>query len=76
MTPLKETTLVPCRDSESSITWQQFQHRGFDLRSRLPCTDDKSGLRPEMGKKWPKNGFWPHPEKEGKMAEKWENGQF
>ena len=36
-----------------------------DLRSRLPCTDPKSGLRPEMGKKWPKNGFWP-------MAEKWE----
>ena len=26
-----------------------------------------------MGKKWPKNGFWPHREKEEKMAEKWEN---
>ena len=29
------------------------------LRSRLPCTDPKSGLRPEMGRQWPKNGFWP-----------------
>ena len=37
------------------------------LRSRLPCTDPESGLRPEMGKKWPKNGFWPHQEK----GEKW-----
>ena len=40
---------------------------------RLPCTDPKSGLRPEMGKRWPKNGFWPHQEKGEKMAEKWEN---
>ena len=43
------------------------------LRSRLPCTDPKSGLRPEMGKKQPKNGFWPHRKQRGKMAEKWEN---
>ena len=40
------------------------------LRSRLPCTDLKSGLQPEMGKKWPKNGFWPHREKGRKMAPK------
>ena len=46
------------------------------LRSRLPCTDPKSGLRPEMGKKWPKNGVWPHREKGEKMAEKWESGRF
>ena len=43
-----------------------------ELRSRLPCTDPKSGLRPEMGKKWPKNGFWPHREK----GKKWpKNGK-
>ena len=49
------------------------QKRVFELRSRLPCPDTKSGLRPEIGKEWPKNGFWPHREKGKKMAEKWEN---
>ena len=29
-----------------------------------------------MGKKWPKNGFWPHRAKGEKMAKKWENGHF
>ena len=46
------------------------------LQSRLPCTDPKSGLRPEMGKKWPKNGFWPHRKKGEKMDEKWQNCRF
>ena len=43
----------------------------LDLRSRLFCTDPKSGLRPEMGKNGRNmHGFWPHWEKRGKMAEK------
>ena len=29
-----------------------------------------SGLRPEMGRKWPKNGFWPHLKNGGNMAQK------
>ena len=29
---------------------------------------------PNRAKKWPKNGLWPHREKGGKMAEKWEKG--
>ena len=52
-------------------------------RSRWSCTDPKSGLRPEMGKKRPKNGFWPHRKKGdrwpkiGKLAQKWvKNGYF
>ena len=46
-----------------------FPHEDFSeirelkLRSRLPCTDPISGLGPGMGKKWPKNGFWPHRKK-------------
>ena len=39
-------------------------------KPRLPCTPSRAS---EMGKKWPKNGFWPHRKKGGKMAEKWEN---
>ena len=41
-----------------------------DLRFRLPCTDPKSGLRPEMGKKRLKNGFWP-PGRRGKNGHFW-----
>ena len=43
------------------------------LRSRLPCTDPKSGLRPEMGQNGRKMDFVPTFQKGGKMAEKWEN---
>ena len=46
----------------------------LDLRSQLPCTDPKSGLRPEMGKKWPNNGFWPHREKRKKWPENGKTG--
>ena len=42
-------------------------HSALALRSRLSCTDRKSGLRPEMGKKWLKNGFSPT----GKKGKKW-----
>ena len=38
------------------------------LQSRLPCTDPNSGLRPEMRKKWPKNGVWPHRQKGKKWS--------
>ena len=38
--------------------------RTLELRSRLPCTDPKSGLRPEMGRK---NGFGVT----GKRRKKW-----
>ena len=41
-----------------------------------PCTDPKSGLRPEMGKEWPKNGFWPHRGKGAKWPKKWEMTHF
>ena len=52
------------------------------LQSRLPFPDPKlppTGLPPEMGKKWPKNGFWPHREngKIGpKMGQKWQFSLF
>ena len=58
------------------LNWEGrvVRSKALSLRSRLPCTDPKSGLRPEMGKKWPKNGFRPHREKGGKMAENfWAN---
>ena len=40
---------------------------------RVSGTFPISGFRPEMGKKRPKNGFWPHRKNGRKMAEKWEN---
>ena len=66
---------VPFRGKDEHTATQQVANQVRQvLRSRLPCADPISGLRPEMEKKRPKNGFWPHREKGGKMAEKWENG--
>ena len=48
------------------------KHR-LALRSRLPCTDPKSGLRPEMGKKMAEKWILAPPGKGQKMAQKWEN---
>ena len=50
--------------------WDRFCTRiqNLGLRSWLLCTDPISGLRPGMGKKWPKNEFWPQGENGGKMG--------
>ena len=59
--------------------FDKFQAWEFTLclRSRLPCTDPISSLRPEMGKNWQKHGYWPHREKGGKISEKMgQNGDF
>ena len=40
------------------------------LRPQLPWFFPISGLRPGMGKKWPKNGFWPQPGANGKNGRK------
>ena len=58
--------------------------RTLDLRSRLPCTDPTSGLRPEMGKKMAEKWSLARQDKRGKngrklgkLAHKWvKNGQF
>ena len=47
----------------------------------IPPIAPKSGLRPKMGKKWPKNGFWPkrgrNGRRMGKRTQKWvKNGHF
>ena len=57
---------------------------GLALQSRLPCTDPKSGLRPEIGENGQKMHFGPTGKKRGKngrkmgkLAQKWpKNGHF
>ena len=43
--------------SARGIRPSEWHSWGLGLQSRLPCTDPKSGLRPETVKKWLKNGF-------------------
>ena len=50
-----------------NVTAISSTNMNLSLRSRLPCTDPKSGLRPEMEKNDRKMDFGPT----GKMAEKW-----
>ena len=40
------------------------------LESRGPGTDPFRASGPKWGRKWPKNGFWPHLKKGEKMAQK------
>ena len=63
-------------EKKSFLTGLRCPGGGLFLRSRLPCTDPKSGLRPVMGKNGRKWILVPSG-KGGKLAEKWvKNGHF
>ena len=44
--------------------------KGVDLESRGPRIDPFRASGPKWGRKWPKNGFWPHLKNGAKMARK------
>ena len=49
--------------------------RGLTLAIPIALYRPQIGPPARNGKKWTKNGFWPHREKGEKMAEKWD-GHF